>query len=350
MPLGGELVDLIETQLRREREWLNRPQLLRKSPLDFELNLRDACHKTSAFHEFPIYVAAFSSWLMPDSSFSPEAAREALRLQTLEQLLSDQTSESIDDFIVENPSVADLTKVAIGAMLLRASYVPATDTLPACRLRAFQARMTDPPASVKRNWIHLLINIVRQGVRRNAVTERNKIQIITFNYDTILEHVLEKQFSNTELGRGHWSEYFEIVHVHGQFGSMADDLANPAPVARSWGEAICVVNEDKIPAKIEAARERAKEMIAAASHIYVAGFAFAGANCRLLGLHALPEAPPKHIHFLNYDGNAGVRLSAEKWKRSYTPEVNTYEVPGSPDRAIGVVDWLRAGYLGELPG
>ena len=72
--------------------------------------------------------------------------------------------------------------------------------------------------------MHLLINIAREGVRTEAINFENKIKIVTFNYDMVLEYILEKQFSNVSndlIPEGNdWADYIEIAHVHGRFDGM----------------------------------------------------------------------------------------------------------------------------------
>lgn len=110
------------------------------------------------------------------------------------------------------------------------------------------------------------------------------IKIITFNYDGVLERVLDKQFSNVEEKFWQYTDYFEIVHPHGCCGNVLDQYDNIWKDLTDWASNIWVVNEpaSKLPKNVVAARARAQQLIAEAHHIYAAGFSFSRPNCKLL--------------------------------------------------------------------
>lgn len=94
------------------------------------------------------------------------------------QALSDQTSDTIDDFISLNPKYSVITKQCIAATFAAAMFE--TDkhggrVYP----KKFGARLSADGKT--RNWIHLLINIARHHLR--ATPSAEKIKIISFNYD-----------------------------------------------------------------------------------------------------------------------------------------------------------------------
>jgi len=214
-------------------------------------------------------------------------------------------------------------------------------------------------ATKERNWIHLLINIIRQGIRQGLVTQDNKIQIITFNYDMILEYVLDNQFANTEFLTGKmWQDYIEILHPHGKCDSFPSLAPNTANAIVKWAQGIFVIQENPMGLADEVflARERAQEWVVSATEIYAAGFSFAGPNCRLLGMEtkAFKAAKVyKKIDFCNYDGNLGLSRTVSKLKvsaNSIHPRVEVEEQSGKQGSPLSVVNWIRMGVIGELPG
>jgi len=261
-------------------------------------------------------------------------------------LLDGQTSETIDDFIVENPSYANLTKIGIASLFIQSCYDFGNRQ---ALLRPFSDRhFFSQSSGQSRNWVHLLINIIRQGIRSKTVTADKKVKIITFNYDKILEHVLEKQFSNTETPLSHYTDYIEILHMHGECGDLNDVLSSPAETCLQWAKGIHVVNEPDVPEDIEKKRAEAKTIIKSARELYFCGFSFSGPNCRLLGLDSSYEGGgTRLISYCNYDGNVGIKKTVEKYKRR---KQDVVEAPGSVDKPLGVSDWIKQGQLGELPG
>ena len=207
----------------------------------------------------------------------------------------------------------------------------------------------------------MLINIIRHGIRAGTVSEENKVKIITFNYDKILEYVLEAQFSNTEASYPHYSDYVEIIHVHGECGKIdAPHKSNPAQICLEWAEGIHVVNEPEVPKNIKQKRKRkiAQGLVQSARELYFCGFSFSGPNCRLLKLDTpASQFPDRTITVCNYDGNVGISKSVKRYENSVNSGVNVgrltthiEEEKGTPDSPLSVVDWLRLGHLGELPG
>ncbi len=294
---------------------------------------------------------------------SEHLAAMLVNLGHLRDLLDDQASETIDDFIVENPAYAAETKICIASSFLKKCYSLTSDNR--IVLNQLSGRyyppspLPDTRTTQYRNWIHLLINIVRQGIRNGTVSAENKIKIVTFNYDKILEHVLEKQFGNTEKGYGRYQEYVDISHVHGECGDLVEELTDPAKACLEWSAGISVVNEpsETIPAGLIERRAEIKKLVSETSSIYFDGFSFSGPNCRLLGLNQ-PNTPGsvRSFFYCNYDGNVGLTNAVQNYRlvrhsqRDYDVTANIFPDEGTSAKPLDMVDWLRSGRLGELSG
>jgi hypothetical protein len=344
IPLGGQLIDHIAKRLEGERGILGIDG--NASEIDLESRLSSAVRHPVAFYNTPIYAAALAPYFQDKRDY--EAVNRTLtELGDLWRLLRDQTSETIDDFIVENRQLSRVTKSAIAAVLFVHCYALDKASHRA-RVKDFSARHT---AARERNWIHLLINIARNGIRLGSLSPASQIKIVTFNYDTVLEYVFGKQFSNSGSGYGDWRTYFDVIHVHGRVGELKDEVADPSSVCAEWAKGIHVVNESEadISKEVVTLRKQARQVVDRAERIYAAGFAFAPTNCKLIGLDNLGRANGlgPALHLCNYDGNVGVKLNAEKLKRV---GVGIFETPGTIERPLSVTDWLRAGHLGDLPG
>lgn len=332
LPLGGQLLHDIRAQLGSEFASLRTD--------------RERGYSQGGLHGF--WRRPVIETLQRMSQYNPS------RLESLHALLSDQTSETIDDFIVENPTYANLTKLAMATVLVRCCHTRPTRDQQTWKVLPFAARTFDAGAGgSRRNWIHLFINLVRQGIRLGEVSRQNKVQVVSFNYDCILEWVLNAQFSNSESGYSDWSDYIEITHVHGQFpplASTSEALGDPADLISKWAEGIHVVHEGTVPAKILAARARARELVHGAREIYAAGFAFGGGNCALLGLKENPGwSGRRTISYCNWNGDIGLQKAVEKIAHWVQPKTIIDEGKGTSLDPMEIEAWVRAGYLGEMP-
>jgi hypothetical protein len=106
-------------------------------------------------------------------------------------------------------------------------------------------------------------------------------------------------------------------------------------------------------AEVEATRTAAQSLIKNASETQAADLSFAGPNRRLLGLEGLStilrdQPPSRTLYFCNFDGNIGVSRSAHRCLRGSGAHV--VEDKCDRDKGLSVVDWVRSGSLGELPG
>lgn len=184
--------------------------------------------------------------------------------------------------------------------------------------------------------------------------KRHKIRIITFNYDTILEYVLERQFSNTEIDYGDFTNHFEIVHPHGKFRPLEPKLLRkPHDEVSDWANSIIVARgpiDDDIVIK---ERSRARDLVTQCQNLHCAGFAFAGANLKLLGLDTkIRNAHGLAINFCNYNGNVALEKSVSKLDNSRSGVMNAIRVTSDnppTGRTLSVSDWFASGYAGELP-
>jgi hypothetical protein len=346
LPLGGQLIDIIrkvttETTSRRNDygESHTGPSIWSDTLLRPNEGLQNAIGALLNYQ----YLAGRDRY---DRNELLAKRTEALQFG---KALSSQTSDTIDDFISLNPSHSAIAKLCVAATFAEKMFE--TDrhggqVYP----KEFGARLCFDGKT--RNWIHLLINIARH--HRRSATSNDKIKVISFNYDGILERVLEKQFSNVEEKFGPYTDYFEIVHPHGYCGDLADNYNDIWKSLTAWAANIWVVNEPiaKVPANVLEARARARQMIAEAKQIYAAGFSFARPNCKLLGLY---DRDRVKITYHNFNNDIGIDLAVEsiveRWSLRAS-EVSRWirKGSGSEGRPLPIAEWIRAGYLGEMPG
>jgi hypothetical protein len=164
----------------------------------------------------PIYWA----WHNGTSNQEASPYDAAYEIKDLAHWLSNQTSDSIDDVIRHNPKYADKLKICIVYELLKTTHTKNSnnDYSPiTLDKRLIELNVKTGPRE-QRNWIHRLINVARSAIieaRKSGWPEHPKIKIVSFNYDGILEYVLNKKWSDVENQLGNWTDVFEIYHPHG---------------------------------------------------------------------------------------------------------------------------------------
>lgn len=372
LPLGGQLITLLKSQLILEVRAIDNKY---RNYIEFakEVNFNNSLQYRS-FDKFPISsVICYNAFIHDQVTGITSASKAITELTGLITLLNDQTSETVDDFIVENPSYSNAMKIAISCLFFNRLYERINPeqfyTLKALLARTLPMPKVENPNHTVRNWTHLLINIVRQGLRNGNVSSGNKVQIISFNYDSVLEHVLDLQFGNTEKDYDNWREYIEVMHVHGKMDDLEGRAHRPFEICNSWAGVISVVNEYETPDELVELRKNARIIVTNATNIYACGFAFSGPNCRLLGLNEpIPEMPKRTISYANYDGNIGLRKAIQRFENlpfrqptginggqmmaaPGTVETHIDEVTGGNGEGmqLHVHDWFYTGHVGELP-
>ena len=294
--------------------------------------------------------------------------------RTLHSRLCNQTSETIDDFIFQNPDLSEATKSCVATCVFNCLYkwnsAEFLFNLKKLETRQLEVRETDKPGLIgrkisiyERNWVHLLINIAREGVRTEAINFENKIKIVTFNYDMVLEYILEKQFSNVSndlIPEGNdWADYIEIAHVHGRFDGMESEIVRPYDLISKWSSAFVVIHQTHNLENVEAERARAIDLVMSSRRFYATGFSFSASNVELIKLMERNSRASLDIHYNNYDGNIGLRTSLSrleveqvydaKRKRTVPFYVRVHPVEGTPEKPMSVVDWFKAGIPGRPP-
>jgi hypothetical protein len=189
-----------------------------------------------------------------------------------------QTITSIDRFLRDHPEHAEVGKYLIALEMHCSCY---TD-------KDYEGRPILPDFSKPQNtrWVGKLVNHIREGALDSGDLKKNRLTIITFNYDDTLERVFDAQLANTSRHRGaNWREFIEIVHVYGQIvkpGARLKPealLEEVAQSAKTIGYIHDGHSDEAFLSKIEGCRAKLLE----AERVVCLGFAFDAANVELLG-------------------------------------------------------------------
>ena len=374
LPTGSDLIDQIQSSLSDELKTIE-TDIRKNKPY------QPIIPNSLAIEDVPLACALANNL---DTAGSLDLNNSKNQVSKLADWLKEQVSDSIDDLIRHNDHKANELKKCIAYELLIRSHERATDFF---KRRNFDARhvvqidkkqeilyrkdedgkKTSEPITI-RNWIHNFINIARlQFIEKFKSIEewRNheskpKIKIINFNYDSIFEDVVEKSWKQVATELPNSKDVFEIVHPHGKI-EIPTSLGK-AKIAK-WitdnFENIAVIHD--IEASI-ANRDEARKFISDCNQLFAIGFAFAKANCDMLGIESLWANEHKSIHYLNFDDNKGLDIRVERFdgpklyghRNGYLVdhEKNKSHVyPMSPLKGdyLQITDALMGGFLGEMP-
>jgi hypothetical protein len=256
-------------------------------------------------------------------------------IEDLRQALMLSTAETIDEFVTLNPSNAELCLRIMASVMFRRLYEFKDG---AYVRKNFLSRMT---TSGERNWIHLFINAFRTNYIRGQIP-KDRIRIVSFNYDPILRVALDELFGAIERPVGNWQDVFDLHQVYGAFQPAPSSVDNVYELIAKWSDGITTVGLERsgfpsgvIPHIASAVRN--------ADFIYAAGFAFARENCALIGLSERDLNRP--IHFVNFDNNPGLHDRVSTYGRSNV--VKSYADSGAGKMTMSRA--IQLGVFGELP-
>lgn len=298
LPVGGSLLDDIRDKVQKELTKTN-SEIQAYSIYDtldkfYGSNQSDELY-LSRYTERPIF-ATYLYQSSPNKRATYECVIKLVdEAERAVRFLKIQTADTIDAFIAENPSVSTIVKIAIANIFFERLYTINSNNFGS---KWVLNSLNDRLLKQERNWVHLLINLVRHGYTNGWVTEQNPLKVITFNYDTTLEKILTKAFSNTERELPPWGNLIKIKHMHGRMPLLEDKVEDPFVTTSAMAEAIEVATEAKPRSEVSKERGIAKSWVTSANDIYACGFAFAGPNCRLLGLNKKQTKPIKKCGFV----------------------------------------------------
>ena len=373
LPTGLDLIDLVQMRLIMEAKSLSD---LKKIGVEDINDLYEA-----KMQRAPIYCAYNEIFSFDDNKNIENGKNinfnfgEAINfLRENASWLNSQVSDSIDDLIRYNRDKARLLKICIVFELLNRTHSLEDMTYISKDFKLRNINQVNKFGTTKkdekggnitlRNWIHNFINVVRNNFIGNwklvanweKFKENNKIKIITFNYDGILEEILSKNWASIESKLPNWKNIFEIIHPHGSivFRDKIELLELPRYLSIN-AEKIAVIHDTHVREEIRNSRSRTKEIIFNSNEIFSIGFAFAAMNCKLLGLdNWQANNKVNTIHYINFDGNKGLKIRVSNLERDFNEFDVDFGVAADawePDKNqfLQITDALMGGFLGEMP-
>lgn len=372
LPTGLDLIDLVQQRLKEEANGFS------------SLILR--CHKEPFFrpqisdliNETPVYCAL-------KNIHDPNSYSETVHFNLAEKELIDlsnwlgvQVSDSIDDLIRYNEDKSLLLKICITDILISRTYIKSDNSYVAKEFKSRKIQQLDKDGKAQsdketkrpielRNWIHNLINVVRaqfiESWRKienwHELENKPKIKIISFNYDNILENILEDNWNAVKSQLPEYSEIFEIIHPHGKIIHSKSILFRDYPKHLfDCANSIAVIhdNDSNVSKVTLEERSKANKMISNSKNIFAIGFAFARLNSELIGLYEWKEKlGARYINYINFDGGQSLRLRIKELAGEHKLNSGNYsliyacETKNEKGDYLQITDALMGGFLGEMP-
>jgi hypothetical protein len=219
---------------------------------------------------------------------------------------------SVDQFLENNPKYTDIGRLVIAAELLP------------CEL---ESRLFPPRAPKLDHWYEQLANMLNVGEPKYL---RNKVTIVTYNYDRSYEHymanVMLNRLGKSIRGTTIWKHYnhIPIIHLHGKLGEIGPDIdkqKGTVPYSISITPEAVQLAADKITV-IHTANPKTNPFIAArqalseARRIYFIGFGYNSTNLSRLEVFA-----KKRLSAYAIKGTSR-GMSPREWKRSCEIDFN----------------------------
>jgi hypothetical protein len=231
----------------------------------------------------------------------------------------------IDYFLAQNPSLQDVGRFIIALVILKADATWSKERANVNRrldlrnspYKEDRERHIDI-TKCKDDWCRFVIYHMTNGCRSFADVRKNKLNFITFNYDTSLERRLFEGLYSIEIFQDGTAEDFftddRIIHVYGHVGShrsnsvevvasplQMDDLDSLNKFVRMCDAAYDAAKNLRTidPLEKEADQrslQRARDLIAGAKWVYILGYGFdTNNNNRLQLARSLSSAPNRPI-------------------------------------------------------
>lgn len=184
--------------------------------------------------------------------------------------LTKSGTTSIDEFLeYQKPEYGRLGKLAIAQAIV------------SCEL---EVKLDSP------DWYDQL---VRALVTSPDMFYKNRLSIITFNYDRSLEHALyiklQSRFSIDSAKTKELVECIPIVHVHGHLGHLPWQMANSRDYSQKYNLAQleCMANGIRIVHEDQKLNDEAFNMLQNSERVYFLGFSYNQSNLKKIGFDQL---------------------------------------------------------------
>jgi hypothetical protein len=188
-----------------------------------------------------------------------------------EYLRTNLVHGNLDDFVRDNPTTLKPIKALIASHLFESLYERADA---GWRLRD---RISRRQNLYDDDWIREFVGLARAHLK--IVPERPMLNIVSFNYDFVLEYSIRKYWAAAEVLLPDIDICANFIYPHGSFSRLPQTIVDARSYLKEQMEQIRI-GSDANPI----AHKTAALAIANAKLIYFVGFSFVPSNVALLGL------------------------------------------------------------------
>lgn len=214
-------------------------------------------------------------------------------------VLEDDVHSSVDDFLLDNPSLAAPIKAVVATYLLGRLYTSRDGRwIRKHELVAREIRTGDAKKPIISNWCRVFVGQCRDFLRESGA--EFPVTVINFNYDRVLETVMQNFWDRTERPVDSFGDCFRFIYPYGCFSSLPEEINRPDSWLAEQSQFLGFAGGSD--------PERAAELHAIIDQsrtIFMVGFSCGTANANLLGLSKSHGA---RIFYQNF-GNLDTRLN-----------------------------------------
>lgn len=277
------------------------------------------------------------------------------QLLRINETIDSQFDNSIDEYIYNNMTYSRIGKLLSIWRLYASLYQEAWDRERNTKIlskRSDHMFSIQSNESLDRSWLASLAHKITKGCETVDDLTRNKLSILTFNYDSYIEQGLLALIRGSErFAKVKSLDFINIIHINGKLNSSEEfDIYQPDYTDQPFVDLsvftemesntrnIYMVNETVNPTVVKD-RRRASSLINKASKVFVVGFAFDSNNVAIMGLDNLNTT--QSLYALNFDGD--IQLT----NRIANVGVNKNTIIGSNQNKIGCGTAMLKGFLDQ---
>jgi hypothetical protein len=196
---------------------------------------------------------------------------DPLSIQTVAQSFREHlVQQNLDDFVRDHPALTSVVSTLITTTLMLSMYRKDSDDS-AWVLRPELQKAKLPPAE---DWMRLFV-----GIARPNSSAENKLSIISFNYDSLLERSMRMYWSGSERKHVAIDDAVEFIYPHGRFSDLPERISSIEQFLNKQASQLRLGDS-----RDDVARSRAGQLVSEADKIFSVGFSFSADNIALLGL------------------------------------------------------------------
>lgn len=273
------------------------------------------------------------------------------QLLKIGQKIEIQFDDSIDEYLFNNQEFQNIGKLLSIWRLYCSLYQEAfSNNRKILSRRSDHMLKTSPSKNASKSWLASLAHKITKNCLTIEDLKKNKLSILTFNYDPLIEEGLISLIR----GSGRFSniknlDFIEIIHVNGElkmsdsFNLNVNGWSGEPVLSQDIFEEINIntknifmINEDT-NLNIIKSRKIAKNLIQNSHKIFSLGFAFDPNNVRLIGLDAL--GLEQELYALNYNGDVQLK------NRIRMVSENKTTIIGTPDKSVSASEATAQGFF-----